>query len=79
MDRESKTMVTEPSKKTSINLANLGSRMDSFRQSANLLANRAEDVVKRHPFYAVLGAAALGVLVSRLISRYQSDRLIYRK
>ena len=41
-------------------------KVDMIRDSASVAMEKAEDVVKKHPYRAVLGAAAVGALVGFL-------------
>ena len=45
-----------------------------LREQSQIVLERTEAMVKKHPFYSVLGAAAVGAIVASLISAVVSSR-----
>ena len=45
-----------------------------LKEQSQVVLDRTEDMVKKHPFYAVLGAAAVGAIVASLVSSALSSR-----
>lgn len=50
------------------------SQLKALRDQSQVVLERTEDLVKKHPFYAVLGAAAVGAVVASLISTITSRK-----
>ena len=49
-------------------------QIETLKKQSKLALDRTEVLVKQHPFYAVLGAAAVGAIVASLITNIISNR-----
>jgi ElaB/YqjD/DUF883 family membrane-anchored ribosome-binding protein len=43
-------------------------QLKALREQSQMVLDRTEDLVKSHPFYSILGAAAVGALVASMMS-----------
>lgn len=53
----------------SIDLSGIKSTLEDIRSMSKRALSTSEGTIKRHPFYSVLGAAAVGAGVALLFSR----------
>ena len=49
-------------------------QLRALKEQSQVVLDRTEDMVKKHPFYSVLGAAAVGAIVASLVSSALSSR-----
>lgn len=49
-------------------------KFNALKEQTQLALDRTEQLVKKHPFYAILGAAAVGALVAS----YMSTKMTFR-
>ncbi len=49
-------------------------QLRALKEQSQVVLGRTEDMVKKHPFYSVLGAAAVGAIVAGLVSSALSSR-----
>ncbi len=78
--RDAKGAITETAQKFTDTAKNMEvpeivtEQLKALRQQSQIVLDRTEDLVKKHPFYAVLGAAAVGAIVASLVSNSISSR-----
>lgn len=52
----------------------LEAKMDALRDSSQQVLEKTEKVLKQHPFYTLLGAAAVGALTMAYISHKMNNK-----
>lgn len=78
--RDAKNIITESAQKMTDSAKNLEvpaaitEQLKALKEQSQVVLDRTEELVKKHPFYAVLGAAAVGAIVASLVSRGLSSR-----
>lgn len=50
------------------------SQLKALKEQSQVVLDRTEELVKKYPFYAVFGAAAVGALVASLITNTMNSR-----
>lgn len=73
MARDAKNSLTEMAEKVEIP-AVLQDQIEVIRKQAQVALDRTEDLVKKHPFYSLLGAAAVGAIVASYMSSKATAR-----
>lgn len=69
MGREARSMASDVASRVEEYIpAGLEKKIDALRESTQMVLDRTEDLVKKHPFYSVLGAAAVGAIVASLLT-----------
>ncbi len=78
--RDAKNAITESAQKMTDSAKNLEvpaaitEQLKALKEQSQVVLDRTEELVKKHPFYAVLGAAAVGAIVASLVSSGLSSR-----
>ena len=78
--RDAKGAITETAQKFTDSAKNIEvpevvtEQLKALKEQSQILLDRTEDLVKKHPFYAVLGAAAVGAIVASLVTNAISSR-----
>ncbi len=49
-------------------------KLKALKEQSQVVVDRTEELVKKYPIYAVLGAAAIGAIVASLVSSAVSSR-----
>lgn len=50
------------------------SQLQALKEQSQVVLDRTEELVKKYPFYAIFGAAAVGALVASLISNTMNSK-----